>query len=123
MTLLNAIPRVILAPLFVIWLGIGLASKVALSFILVAVLIFFTVFTGIRQVDRRLVERVVTLGGDRWALVRHVYLPSVAAWVLGNLKVAVGFAFTGAVRRRVRGGNAAASATSCRSRRAPTTPR
>jgi NitT/TauT family transport system permease protein len=97
MTLLNAIPRVILAPLFVIWLGIGLASKVALSFILVAVLIFFTVFTGIRQVDRRLVERVTTLGGDRWALVRHVYLPSVASWVLGNLKIAVGFAFTGAV--------------------------
>jgi NitT/TauT family transport system permease protein len=96
MTLLNAIPRVILAPLFVIWLGIGIASKVALAFILVAVLIFFTVFTGIRQVDRRLVERVVTLGGGRWALVRHVYLPSVAAWVLGNLKVAVGFAFTGA---------------------------
>jgi NitT/TauT family transport system permease protein len=96
MTVLNAIPRVILAPLFVIWLGIGIASKVALSFILVAVLIFFTVFTGIRQVDRRLVERVVTLGGNRWALVRHVYLPSVAAWVLGNLKIAVGFAFTGA---------------------------
>jgi len=96
MTVLNAIPRVILAPLFVIWLGIGLASKVALSFILVAVLIFFTVFTGIRQVDRRLIERVVTLGGDRWSLVRHVYLPSVTAWVLGSLKVAVGFAFTGA---------------------------
>src|SRR5919197_2438101 len=96
MTLLNAIPRVILAPLFVIWLGIGLASKVALSFILVAVLIFFTVFTGIRQVDRRLVERVITLGGDRWSLVWHVYLPSVAAWVLSNLKIAVGFAFTGA---------------------------
>ena len=96
MTVLNAIPRVILAPLFVIWLGIGLASKIALAFILVAVLIFFTVFTGIRQVDRRLVERVITLGGGRWALVRHVYLPSVAAWVLGNLKVAVGFAFTGA---------------------------
>ena len=96
MTVLNAIPRVILAPLFVIWLGIGPASKVALSFILVAVLIFFTVFTGIRQVDRKLVERVVTLGGDRWSLVRHVYLPSVTAWVLGSLKVAVGFAFTGA---------------------------
>ena len=97
MTLLNAIPRVILAPLFVIWLGIGLASKVALAFILVAVLMFFTVFTGIRQVDRRLVERVITLGGSRAALVRHVYLPSIAAWVLGSLKVAVGFAFTGAV--------------------------
>jgi NitT/TauT family transport system permease protein len=96
MSVLNAIPRVILAPLFVIWLGIGIASKIALSFILVAVLIFFTVFTGIRQVDRKLVERVVTLGGNRLALVRHVYLPSVTAWVLGNLKVAVGFAFTGA---------------------------
>jgi len=97
MTLLNAIPRVILAPLFVIWLGIGIASKIALSFILVAVLIFFTVYTGIRQVDRRLVERIVTLGGGRWDLVRHVYLPSVTAWILGNMKVAVGFAFTGAV--------------------------
>jgi NitT/TauT family transport system permease protein len=84
MLLLNAIPRVI-------------ASKVALAFILVAVVIFFTVFTGIRQVDRKLVERIVTLGGGRWDLLRHVYLPSVAAWVLGNLKVAVGFAFTGAV--------------------------
>jgi len=97
MTLLNAIPRVVLAPLFVIWLGIGVASKVALAFILVTVLIFFTVFTGIRQVDRRLVDRVLTLSGGRWALLRHVYLPSVAAWVMGNLKVAVGFAFTGAV--------------------------
>jgi NitT/TauT family transport system permease protein len=96
MLLLNAVPRVILAPLFVIWLGIGVASKVALAFILVSVVIFFTVFTGIRQVDRKLVERITTLGGDRWALLRHVYLPSVASWVLGNLKVAVGFAFTGA---------------------------
>ena len=72
MMLLNAIPRVILAPLFVIWLGIGLASKVALSFILVAVLIFFTVYCGIRQVDRRLVARVVTLGCDRRHLVRVI---------------------------------------------------
>lgn len=97
MILLNAVPRVVLAPLFVIWLGIGLASKVAVSFLLVAVLIFFTVFTGIRQVDRKLVERVITLGGGRGTLLREVYMPSVTAWVLGNLKVAVGFAFTGAV--------------------------
>ncbi len=97
MILLNAVPRVVLAPLFVIWLGIGLASKVALAFMLVAVLVFFTVFTGIKQVDRKLVERVITLGGGRGTLLREVYMPSVAAWVLGNLKVAVGFAFTGAV--------------------------
>ncbi|WP_337844629.1 ABC transporter permease subunit [Thermus sp.] len=97
MLLLNAIPRVILAPLFVIWLGIGLASKVALSLVLVAVLIFFAVYSGVKQVDARLVERVRTLGGGRAWLLREVYLPSVAAWVLSSLKVAVGFAFTGAV--------------------------
>lgn len=97
MILLNAIPRVILAPLFVIWLGIGLGSKVALATILVAVLIFFAVYNGIRDVDRRIVERVRTLGGGRRDLMREVYVPSVAAWVMGSLKVAVGFAFTGAV--------------------------
>ena len=97
MILLNAVPRVVLAPLLVIWFGIGLGSKIALAFILVAVLVFFAVFTGIRQVDRRLVERVITLGGGRATLLREVYLPSVTAWIMGSLKVAVGFAFTGAV--------------------------
>jgi NitT/TauT family transport system permease protein len=97
MVLLNAIPRVILAPLFVIWLGIDLASKIALALILVAVLIFFAVYSGIREVDQRLVERVRTLGGGRSVLIREVYVPSVTAWVMGNLKIAVGFAFTGAV--------------------------
>lgn len=97
MILLNAIPRVILAPLFVIWLGIDLASKMALALVLVAVLIFFAVYSGIKEVDRRLVERVRTLGGGRGALIREVYVPSITAWVIGNLKIAVGFAFTGAV--------------------------
>ncbi|WP_156917541.1 ABC transporter permease [Salinarimonas rosea] len=97
MMMLNAVPRVVLAPLCVIWFGIGLGSKVALSFVLVAVLIFFTVYTGIKQVDRRLVERVRTLGGSSWTVLREVYIPFVAAWIMGNLKVAVGFAFTGAV--------------------------
>jgi NitT/TauT family transport system permease protein len=96
MMLLNAIPRVILAPLFVIWLGIDLASKVALAMILVAVLIFFGVYSGIKEVDQRLVERVRTLGGGRRVLIREVYVPSVTAWIMGSLKVAVGFAFTGA---------------------------
>lgn len=97
MVLLNAIPRVILAPLFIIWLGIGLGSKIALAFVLVVVLTFFAVYSGIHEVDKRLIERVKTLGGGRWVLLREVYLPSVTAWVMGNLKVAVGFAFTGAV--------------------------
>ena len=97
MILLNAVPRVVLAPLFVIWLGIDLASKVALALILVSVLIFFAVYSGIKEVDHRLVERVRTLGGGRRVLIREVYVPSVVTWVMGSLKVAVGFAFTGAV--------------------------
>jgi NitT/TauT family transport system permease protein len=97
MALLNAIPRVILAPLFVIWFGIGVASKVALGFLLVCVVMFFAVYTGIREVDPRLVDRVRTLGGRSLDVLREVYLPSLAAWLLSGLKVAVGFAFTGAV--------------------------
>lgn len=97
MAMLNAIPRVILAPLFIIWLGIDISSKVALAFVLVVVITFFAVYNGIREVDVRLVERVKTLGGGQWVLLREVYLPSVVAWVMGSLKVAVGFAFTGAV--------------------------
>lgn len=96
MLLLNAIPRVILAPLFVIWLGIEIPSKIALAVVLVAVLIFFAVYNGIKDVNQLLVDRVRTLGGGRWVLLREVYIPSVTAWVLGSLKVAVGFAFTGA---------------------------
>lgn len=97
MILFNAIPRVILAPLFVIWFGIGLGSKVAVAFLLVAVLTFFAVYSGIKEVDVRLIERVRTLGGGRLVLLREVYLPSVSSWVMSNLKVAVGFSFTGAV--------------------------
>ena len=97
MAALNAVPRVVLAPLFVVWLGIGLSSKVAVSFLLVSVLVFFSVYSGIREVDQRLVERVRSFGGGRRWLIREVYAPSVTAWVLGNLRVAVGFAFTGAV--------------------------
>ena len=96
MLLLNAIPRVILAPLFVIWLGIEMPSKVALAVVLVAVLIFFAVYNGIKDVNQLFVDRVRTLGGGRMVLLREVYVPSVTAWVLGSLKVAVGFAFTGA---------------------------
>jgi NitT/TauT family transport system permease protein len=70
---------------------------VAVTFVLIAVLFFFAVYAGIKEGDQRLVERVKTLGGGRSTLLREVYLPAVAAWALSNLKVAVGFAFTGAV--------------------------
>lgn len=97
MILFNAIPRVIVAPLFIAWFGIGIESKIAVAFLLVAVITFFAVYSGIKEVDKRLIERVRTLGGGTLVLIREVYLPSVTTWLLGNLKIAVGFAFTGAV--------------------------
>jgi NitT/TauT family transport system permease protein len=120
MTVLNAVPRIILAPLFVIWFGIGIASKVAVTFVLIAVLFFFTVYSGIKEVDQRLVDRVRTLGGGRAVLLREVYLPAVTAWALSQLKVAVGFAFTGAVVGEF---VASSRGLSSRSRRALLTPR
>jgi NitT/TauT family transport system permease protein len=97
MVLLSAVPRVIFAPLLIIWLGIGIASKVALSFLLVAVLVFFAVYGGIQDTDNRLVDRIRTFGGGTRVLLREVYVPSITGRVLSNLKIAVGFAFTGAV--------------------------
>jgi NitT/TauT family transport system permease protein len=95
--LLNAVPRIVLAPMFVMWLGLGVNSKIAVSFFLVFVVIFFAVYSGIREVDYSLVERIVVLGGSWWDMLREVYIPSVAAWVFSSLRVAVGFAFTGAI--------------------------
>lgn len=94
---LNAVPRIVLAPLLVIWFGIGIASKAALAVLLVAVLMFFAVISAVAGVDRRLVDRVRTLGGGSWLVLREVMIPSVASLLLSSLKVAVGFAFTGAI--------------------------
>jgi NitT/TauT family transport system permease protein len=95
--LLNSVPRIVLAPIFVMWLGIGIASKIAVAFFLVFVVIFFAVYSGIREVDRSLVERIIILGGSPRTLLVEVYIPSVLSWVFSSLRVAVGFAFTGAI--------------------------
>lgn len=97
MLLLNSVPRIVLAPIFILWFGIGAGSKVALSFFLVFVVIFFAVYAGLREVDRSLVERITILGGTKRDLMREVYIPSVLVWVFSSLRVTVGFAFTGAV--------------------------
>ena len=97
MLLLNSVPRIVLAPIFILWLGIGPNSKIASAFFLVFVVIFFAVYTGLREVPPSLVARVRVLGGGRWALLTQVYLPSVLTWIFSSLRITVGFAFTGAV--------------------------
>jgi NitT/TauT family transport system permease protein len=93
----NAMPRIILAPIFGVWLGLGIASKVALGITLVFFTVFYNVHQGVRQVDPVVLASVRMLGASRWQLLRHVYLPSALGFMFGSLHSAVGLAFVGAV--------------------------
>ena len=93
----NAMPRVILAPIFAMWFGLGMASKVALGFTLVFFIVFFNVLQGVREVPPTVLNGTRMLGASRRQLLRHVYLPAALSWVFSSLHVSVGMAFVGAV--------------------------
>jgi len=93
----NAIPRIVLASLFVIWFGLGMTSKVATAFVLVFFAVFFNAFQGAREVDKVLVDNARILGAGRWQLLRSIVLPSATSWILASMHVAFGFALIGAV--------------------------
>jgi NitT/TauT family transport system permease protein len=93
----NAMPRVILAPIFAVWFGLGIASKVALGITLVFFIVFFNVFQGVLEVSPVVLASVRMLGATRRQLLRHVYLPSATSWVFSSLHTSVGMAFVGAV--------------------------
>ncbi len=93
----NAMPRVILAPIFAMWFGLGVASKVALGFTLVFFIVFFNVLQGVREVPAPVLNGARMLGATKGQLLRHVYLPAALSWVFSSLHVSVGMAFVGAV--------------------------
>ena len=93
----NAMPRVILAPIFAVWFGLGIASKVALGVTLVFFIVFFNVYQGVREVSPTVLASVRMLGASPRQLVRYVYLPSATSWVFSSLHTSVGMAFVGAV--------------------------
>jgi NitT/TauT family transport system permease protein len=97
MVLLNALPRVVVAPLFVLWFGLGLLSKVVMAVSLVFFVVFFSTYTGLREVDRDIVNNARILGGSRRDLIRHVYIPSAMTWIFSSLRTSIGFALIGAV--------------------------
>ncbi|HEY2993972.1 MAG TPA: ABC transporter permease [Methylomirabilota bacterium] len=97
MVALNAMPRVVLAPLFILWFGLGLVSKVVMVISLVFFVVFFSTYTGIREVDRDLVNNARILGAGPRHLIRHVLLPSALTWIFASLRTSVGFALIGAV--------------------------
>ncbi len=93
----NSMPRVILAPIFALWFGLGSWSKVALAVTLVFFIVFFNVYQGVKEVSPVVLANARMLGANSRQLLRTVYLPSATSWVFSSLHTSVGLAFVGAV--------------------------
>jgi NitT/TauT family transport system permease protein len=94
---INSIPRVVLAPIFILLFGLGLASKVALSFVMVFFVVFSNAFQGVREADRAMIANAQILGASPWQLTRSVIVPSAMSWIFASLHVSFGFAIVGAI--------------------------
>jgi NitT/TauT family transport system permease protein len=94
---MNSMPRIILAPIFAVWFGLGMGSKVALGVTLVFFIVFFNVYQGVKEVSPVVLANARMLGASQRQLLRHVYLPSATSWVFSSLHTSVGLAFVGAV--------------------------
>ena len=93
----NALPRVVLAPIFMLWFGLGIWSKVALGVTLVFFIVFFNVYQGVKEVSPVVLANARMLGMNERQLLRHVYWPSALSWMFSSLHTSVGFALVGAV--------------------------
>lgn len=91
------LPKIALAPLFVLWFGIDVLPKVVLSAVLVFFLVFFTTFQGAKNVDRSMLEMGYLMGGSKFAVFRKVVVPTSAVWVFSGLKISLPYALIGAV--------------------------
>lgn len=97
MVALNSLPRITVAPLLILWFGLGMTSKVLLSFFTVFFVVFFNTLIGVRSVDPELVKAVKVMGGGPRHVAQMVVVPSVCSWVFAALRTSVSFALTGAV--------------------------
>jgi NitT/TauT family transport system permease protein len=91
------IPKIALAPLFIIWFGIGMWSKVALASVMVFFLVFYNVFSGVRGVDQELVNLTKVMGANERQLTTHVYLPAAAPFVLLGMRMAIPYSVIGVI--------------------------
>lgn len=94
---LNSLPRIALAPILLLWFGIGITSKIFLSLFTVFFIVFFNTYLGLRSVDPELLRAVRVMGGGRAHLARFVILPSVFSWIFAALRTSVSFALTGVI--------------------------
>jgi len=93
----NALPRVVLAPIFLLWFGLGIWSKVALGVTVVFFIVFFNTYRGVREVNRTILDNARMLGASRAQLIRHVLVPSALTWIFSSLQISVGMTIVAVV--------------------------
>jgi NitT/TauT family transport system permease protein len=96
-TLFNGIPKVALAPVFVIWFGIGIMSKIAIILTMVFFVVFINTFAGLRSVNEDYVNIVRIMGASAWQVAREVFLPATLPYILVGLRAGIPFSVIGAV--------------------------
>jgi NitT/TauT family transport system permease protein len=99
------VPRIVLAPVFMIWFGLGITSKAVLVVTIVFFIVYFNVEAGLRGVSPVLLDRLRIVGAGRLGLLKELYFPACLVWILSGLRVSVGFAFLGAVVSEYLGAN------------------
>ena len=92
-----SLPKIALAPLFILWFGVGLLSKVVLATFVVFFLVFYNTYAGTLAVEQELVDVLRLMGGTRGQIIRKVILPSVLLWIFTGMKISVPYALIGAV--------------------------
>ena len=94
---LYSIPKVALAPLFLVWFGLGLQMKIILAAVTVVFIVFFNTLAGVRNVDRDLVDAVWLMGAKPRAILFKVVVPSAMGWALTGMRIAIPYALIGAI--------------------------
>jgi NitT/TauT family transport system permease protein len=100
----NALPKVVLAPLFLLWFGIGISSKVYFTASVIFFIIFYGVYTGMKAIDVSLVNNMRALGASTVDLTVHVYAPAILTWIVAGLRLSFTFAILATVLGEFLGG-------------------
>jgi NitT/TauT family transport system permease protein len=96
-TAIYSLPKIALAPLFIMWFGIGIESKIAMAAVIVFFLVFLNTYSGVRDVNKIYIDTFKVIGATELQILRHVVWPSATTWVLTGLKVSVPYALIGTV--------------------------
>ncbi|RWR27687.1 ABC transporter permease [Sinirhodobacter populi] len=94
---LYSMPRVVLAPLLILWFGIDLTSKVMMAFFFVVFIFILNIQEGLKTIDKDLLELMRTMRAPEHYVVRKVLIPWIIPWVIASMRLAIGSALIGAL--------------------------